>query len=265
MTRSDLRILRHALACGFADYSAMFTWRTWVAGWLTRVLAQVTFFGTIGLLLGDQERIRFLVVGGAVFVVVMETSISIAATTWERRAGTLPLLLASPASPLVVFFGRGLFVVVTGTVTATWSLVLVGTLFGVPLPMPASLLAVPLITLVGLASYCLMLCCGGLALRLPNLRNVISNVVAWTLMVTCGVLVPVGFWPAWVQVITHALPLTHGLQAIRALLQGAPPGTVAAQATLELVVGMVWALVAIVLFTRLAEHGRRDGSAEFTD
>jgi ABC-2 type transport system permease protein len=82
-------------------------------------------------------------------------------------------------------------------------------------------------------------------------------------MALCGVQVPVVFWPGWVQAVAGLLPVRHGLLGVRALLDGAPAGTVARHAALEAAVGLGWLLVAALTFRRLAESGRRDGSIEF--
>ncbi len=143
--RAVLTTLRYATAAGWAEFATVYTWRTWTAGWLSRVLCQVAFFALIGRLLGSPEHTRFLLVGNAVLIVAVEACFVCASTTWERRAGTLPLLVAAPVSPLLVFAGRSTFWLVSGTASASISLFVLAPVFGVPLPMPRALLAVPLI------------------------------------------------------------------------------------------------------------------------
>jgi ABC-2 type transport system permease protein len=41
---ATLNVMRHAFHAGLADYRAIFTWRSWLAGWYVRVLFQVGFF-----------------------------------------------------------------------------------------------------------------------------------------------------------------------------------------------------------------------------
>lgn len=265
MNLAALRIVRHAMASGLADYSVTFTWRTWLGAWVSRVLVQVAFFAMIGIVLDDPAHTRYLLIGIAVFVVAVETAGAIAATTWERHAGTLPLLLASPANPTLVFFGRTLFSVGAGVITASLALFLLSPIFGVHLPLTGALVAVPLVALTALASYCLMLACGGLALRFPHLHNLISNVLLYMLMVFCGPLVPVSFWPEWVRTGAGLVPFTHGLEAVRAAFDGAPAGMVLGQAGWAALTGAAWLAVAALTFRRLADRGRRDGSVEFTE
>lgn len=259
------RILRHAVASGFADYSVMYTPLTWTFGWMARVLCQVTFFALIGRLLGSDEVTRYLLVGNAVMFVVIEACFVNASTTWERRAGTLPLLVAAPVNPLTVFFGRSLFWLVTGTTSSSLALFILAPVFGVNLSWPSALLAVPLILVVGFSAYCCAIMFAGIVLRFMHLRNVAGNVINLSVMAFCGVQVPRQFWPEAVQWITAFLPVSHGLQAIRDLLDGAAASTILAGVALELAVAGGWLVLAALTFRHLAEGGRKNGSIEFAD
>lgn len=258
------RIIRHALIAGFADFRNLYSVRTWTLGWMSRVLCQVAFFGLIGRLFDDPETTRYLLIGNAVSVIVLEAQVVVASTAWERWTGTLPLLVASPASPLPVFFGRSLFGVIVGTVSSSTALFVMTLLFGVDLEWPAALAAPVLITLVGFAAYCLLLVLAGLVLRAMHLRNVVSNATGLTLIAFCGVQVPVTFWPSWVQALTQFLPVTHGLQAIRALLDSGFVREVWTGALLELLVALGWLAVAALTFRDVADRGRRTGTIEFS-
>jgi ABC-2 type transport system permease protein len=243
----------------------MFTWRSWTIGWLSRVLCQVAFFALIGRLLESPEAVRYLLIGNAVLIAVLESALVVASTTWERRAGTLPLLVAAPTSPVVVFCGRSVQWLASGTASASIALLVLAPLFQIALPMPRALLAIPLIGLVSLSAYCLGLVLAGVVLRIMELRNVVSNVLWLTLALLAGVQVPVTFWPAWVGTVGWFLPVTHGLAGIRLLLDGAPMTAVATRAGLEVVVAMGWLTVATTTFRQLVERGRRNGSIEFAD
>ncbi|MGH8874427.1 MAG: ABC transporter permease, partial [Acidimicrobiia bacterium] len=100
MIRPALSVLRSAAVSALADLGTIYTWQTWTFSWLTRVLAQVTFFALIGRLLGSEDRVHFLLVGNAVAIAAIASLPVVASTTWERRSGTLPLLVACPSSPL---------------------------------------------------------------------------------------------------------------------------------------------------------------------
>jgi ABC-2 type transport system permease protein len=261
--RNNLRILRYAFLSAFADLRAVYTWRTWTFGWLARLLCQVAFFALIGRLIGPREVTTFLVVGNGVFVSAQAVLLTVSSTAWERFTGTFPLLVAAPGALFTVFAGRSVQWMLDGVACATVSLFAMGPLFGVALPMPSALVAVPLVVLVGASVYGFALVLGGLVLRAMELRSMVANLAVFFLMLFTGVQVPVTFWPRGIELMSNVLPMTHGLQAVRSLLAAAEPTEIARQAGLEAAVGFGWLFVAALVFRLLAEGGRRNGSIEF--
>lgn len=262
---APLRIARHAVAAGIADFSTMFTWRTWTTAWLGRMVLQVVFFALIGLLVGDAATVRFLVIGNAVMLAAVESMFVVASTTWERRAGTLPLLVASPTSPLLVFASRSVFWLATGFVSSSVSLFVGAAVFGIALPFPRALLVPPMILVVGTSTYLFASFLGALILRAMEFRNVVGNVVHLAMMAICGVMVPRDVWPSGVRAIAALLPVTHGLAAIRHLLDGGGAVPVLRGLALELTVGVAWYLLAMLSIQRLVDRGRADGTIEYAD
>lgn len=261
MIRDNLRILRWSATSALADLRTIYTWKTWTGGWLVRILAQVSFFALIGRLLGSTQVVHFLLVGNAVYVAASTAMFVVASTSWERMAGTLPLLVAAPAHPFTVFAGRSVQWLADGVAVSAVALFALGAAFGLPFAFPRALLAIPLLLLVASSVYCFGLVLAGIALRVMGLRNVVGNIGHLSLMILCGVQVPVTFWPGPVQAVSNVLPLRHGLAAIRAVVSGSGP--VLAEAARELAVGLGWLVVAGLVFRRLAEGGRKDGSIEF--
>lgn len=262
--RSDALVLRASTANARADLAAIYTWRSWLGGWLLRVLAQVVFFALIGDLVGSRETTHYLVVGNSVALVMVEAMMVVASTAWERGAGTFPLLVAAPGRLELVFVGRSVQWLLDGTVCSVIAFFAIGSLFGVPLHYPGALLVIPVIALIGMSTYGLGLFVAALALKAVTIRNVASNVTYLGLMAITGVQVPLSFWPGWVQVVADGLPVTHGLAAVRLIVAAGPLGPALQQCLWEGVVGACWLAVAMVSFRRLAESGRRNGSLEFS-
>jgi ABC-2 type transport system permease protein len=259
---ATLRIMKYALLSGARDYGSIYTWKTWLAGWYLRVLAQVVFYALIGKLLRSDQQTWFLLVGNAVMLAAMEGVWALNMVNWEREVGSLPLLVASPSSPVIVFASRGTYLVGDGVLSALGALFVAGPLFHLPLPWPRILLVVPLTFLVGASAYCFGTFLGGVLLRARHLGTLISNVGIVTLMTLCGVNVPLNFYPTPVRWLSQLLPLTHGLVAIRDVLAGnlAAAGV---QAVLEAAVGAGWLGLCLATFGWFAAHGRRDGSIQF--
>lgn len=263
MIRDNVRVLRCATIIAFADLRVIYTWRTWIFAWLFRILCQVTFFTLMGRLLHSSDETRYLLIGNSVYIVAMISTFVCVSAAWERQTGTLPLLIASPASPFIVFTGRGINWLIDGTACATVSLFVLSPLFGLPLSFPRALLAIPIIICAGASTYSFGLVLAGLVLRKLELRNLIGNIAYLVLMLLCGVEFPITFLPGGLRYVANVLPLTNGLTAIRALISGAPAGQVLAHAMLEAAVGCGWLALAFVLFRIFTSSSRKAGSIEF--
>lgn len=260
---ASARILRHAALVALQDLRGTYTWRSWIAEWLTRTAGSIVFFTLLGRLVGSPSTLRFLLIGNVVVVAARSIFLAVPSTVWERYAGTLPLLVAAPASPVLVFLGRSVEWMVDGLVSSVVSLLILAPLFGVELPWPAVLGFLPLMMLTCLSVYMMATFFGSLALRLTDGRNLIGVGMSTSLMLFCGVNVAVDVLPGWLQPVSNVIPLTHGLLAVRALLDGSGGPEVIRQAGLEALVGLCWAVVAISSFRYFAEGGRKDGSIEF--
>src|SRR5919204_6348295 len=257
-----LRIMRYAFVCGAQDYASIYTWKSWLAGWYVRVFSQVVFFALIGKLLRSDEQTFFLLVGNATMLAAMEGVWSLNMAMWERDSGALPLLVASPSNPVVVFASRGSYLIMDGLASSVGALFVAGPLFGLELPFPRILLFLPLTVLVGASAYCFGTFLGGVVLRARQISNLVANVGIVTVMTLCGVNVPLSAYPEPVAWVSRLLPLTHGLVAIRDVL-GGDLAAAGVQAGLEVAVGAGWLALCLATFGHFVGHGRHDGSLEF--
>jgi ABC-2 type transport system permease protein len=259
---TTLRIMRYALLSGAQDYGSIYTWRSWLGAWFVRVLAQVAFFALIGRLLDAESQTQFLLVGNAVMLAAMEGIFALNMVSWERNAGTLPLLAASPTSPVLVLASRGAYLIADGTVSALGALFVLGPAFGLPLPMPRTLLVIPLTILVGVSAYCLGTFLGGVVLGYRRANSLIVNVGLVAVMALCGVNVPLDSYPGSVAWVSRFLPVTHGLLAIRDVFDGSLVSA-GREALLETGVAACWLALCLATFRWFVLRGRRNGSLEY--
>jgi ABC-2 type transport system permease protein len=260
---STANVMRHAFFAGVADYRAIFTWRSWMFGWMVRVVAQVSFFGLIGLRVADERSAFYLLIGNALAVAAQAGVFSLNMTTTERWAGTLPLLVASPTSPVVVFSARGAYLAVDGALSAVLALFIAGPLFGLHLPWPRVLAVIPLTGLVALSAYCLGTFLAGVIFRFREINGLVVNTTYVGLMAACGVNVPLSYYPQAIEWLAHGLPLTNGLLAIREVFGGEAVGSILGHTGAEAVVGAGWLTLALLTFNQLASRGRLDGSLDY--
>ncbi|GGP44334.1 ABC transporter permease [Saccharothrix coeruleofusca] len=261
--RDQLRVLRHATAAAWVQYSAYHTWRTWAFTWLSRLLIQACFYALIGRMLGSADQVEFLLIGNVVAVMAIDATVVVLLTVTERHLGTLALMVAAPASHLVTYLGRGLPNLASGIAASTIAFLALPPLFDVPVPWPQALVVPLMIAVVGASCYCYGACVASLVLGFPSARWVALNLSYLTLMTFCGVNVPISFWPDWLGALTSVLPMAHGLGAIRAFLDGGTWSAVLGGLGLEVCVGAAWFAVAAYGFRRMVAKGRADGTIEF--
>ena len=260
---STTTVMQHAFRAGLADYRAIFTWRSWLLGWFVRVVAQVSFFALIGIRLNNDRSAYFILIGNALAVAAQVGIFSLNMTTAERWAGTLPLLVASPSSPVVVFASRGAYLAVDGALSALGALFVAGPAFGLPLPWPRILAVLPLTGMVALSAFCFGTFLAGIVFRYRNLNSLVVMITYIGLMAVCGVNVPLSYYPTALDWLSRCLPLTNGLLAIREVFDGDAVGIVVGHAALEAAVGAAWMTLALLTFNRLASQGRLDGSLDY--
>ncbi|RRR98401.1 ABC transporter permease [Glycomyces terrestris] len=260
-----IAVLRQTMWSGWTDLRIVYTPTTWAFGWMVRVLCQVVFYSTLGSLLGDPERTRYLLVGAAVFIAANETMMASASTTWERLSGTLALLAAAPAGMVTVLAARSWFWIATGTVSSSIALLALAPVFGLGLGAGEAAAAVALVFATALTNYAVGLCCGSLSLRFHRMRNVFSNLVLLTMTAFGGVVVPVSFWPTGFQWFAAAFPAVHGLEAVRLAVGGAPAAAVLAAVGLAFATAAGWLAVAAASLWWFQRDARRTGSIDFGD
>lgn len=256
------RIYLSAMQAGWADYRMLYTWRTWLFGWVVRVVSQVAFFAVIGHLLGSPDRVQYLLIGNAVAIAVMEALMAMSFMSGERGAGTLPLIVASGSSPIVVLAGRTAFLMGTATLSASIALFAAAPLFGITIPWRHAWAIVALIAAVAVAAHSLALFITGLSMKYLQFGTLLNGIVFLPMLAVCGAVVPVSFWPGWVEQLSRLLPLTHGLAGVRALFDGAGLEVVGPAAGRELIVAAGWLLLATVAFKVFIRRARRSGDLD---
>ncbi|HUQ62667.1 MAG TPA: ABC transporter permease [Acidimicrobiales bacterium] len=263
--RHAVRIFGWAALNGFREtLGAVYTVQSWVLGLCLRMVAQVAFFASLGRLLGSQADVEFLLIGNAVMVAASSAFTVTVATVGERDSGTLPLLVASTTSPLIVLMGRGASFVPNGLLTSLGALLVMAPLYNVALPWARFPALLGMLVLVTVSTYMAATFLGGFVLRAPSTRRTVANVARLAMMAFCGVSVPLAVYPEGIQWVAQVLPLTHGLDAIRELFGEAEMGAVLSDAGLEALVGAGWMVASLATFRLLADAGRRDGSIVFS-
>jgi ABC-2 type transport system permease protein len=252
------------LVGGLISYRALFNWirpSIYIPTMLGAPLFQILFFSYLGRSRG-LESDAFFVVGNAVQACSMSSVYAATMTIAnERWTGTLSPLLASPGNRAALFLGRSVPLVANGLFVSAFG-------FGAArllLRFHPAVSVVPTLGLVVLVTVC---ACTAFGLLLGSIglrsRDVLfaANLAYFLMLLFCGVNVPLGELPGWIQAVGRVLPLTHGIEAARKVAAGATLGDVAGLVVTELGIGVAYAAAAFALFRYFEAAGRRRASLE---
>ncbi|HEY3185307.1 MAG TPA: ABC transporter permease [Gaiellaceae bacterium] len=256
--------LRVFFVGGVISYRALFNW---LNPWIflpTLVVApifQVLFFAYLGRAAG-LESDRFYVIGNALQIAALPGLFAMAFTiTGERYSQTLAPLLATPANRAALFLGRALPVTVNAAFVCVVSFVGGGLLLHVSVPASSLLSLAVVILATSLSCTGFGFLGGAIGLRVRD-SIVLINLLDATLLVFCGVNIPLDTLPAWMQATAEALPVTHGLEAARRVADGAALGDVSGLVLVELAVGAAYAALGYALLRYLENASRRNATLE---
>jgi len=256
--------LRIFLIGGLTSYRALFNWLSpWILipAFLFTPLFQILLFVYIGRDAGVGND-SFFLIGNSVVNAAVPCLFAMGSTIGgERYAGTLPLLISSPAKRLPLFLGRALPAVANGFLVAVFALIAGALALQVDIPVStwgglALAIAVSSVSCTGLG-----LLGAAIALRVRE-TAVMSNILFGLIVVFAGVNVPVEAMPAWMETVASGLPLTNGIQASHLLAAGGSVGDIGGSLIAELIVGGVYALLGISLLRWLEWESRREATLD---
>ncbi len=246
-------------------YVALFHWlrpSQYVASKIIMPLAQMFFFVYLGTFASGPGAASFYIIGNSIQVAAISGIFGVTMSIGgERDAGTLPYLFGTPANRLTIFLGRASMNILDGgfnvVIAFAWGVVLLGLDLS-----HTDLAALALTILVTTVSTC------GLGLLLGSLSLVtaqvmfVNNFVYFLLLIFSGANVPIQELPAWMQVISEALPLTRGIAAGRLLVGGSSLASVAPLLMTELGVGLAYGFLGYLFFQLFEVEARRRGTLE---
>ncbi len=168
---------------------------------------------------GDTSPWQWFVPGILVMIALFGTTMSGSNLLYEMQTGSHERLLVTPLSRSALLMGRALKEIVPLVVQAVIIVVLV---------LPVGFRLYPLGVLAGL----LLLAIGGVGLGALSYALAISSknrewlfygvqqTLLFPLLLLSGMLLPVDMGPGWLQFLSRINPLTHLVQAERALFAG---------------------------------------------
>jgi ABC-2 type transport system permease protein len=249
---------------GRMSYGMLFNWARpsiYIPTLIGGPTFQLFFFAALGSYATDRSPAYFAI-GNAVqcsaIAGVFGMTMAIAN---ERWFGTLPAILATPANRVALFAGRFMPFVLNGLIVSLYAFALGLIFLGVRLA-PSSL------AVAGLALLTTVFSCtaigalqGAISLRLRD-GLFGANLITMSILLFCGVNIPLRELPGWMQLVGNLLPFTHGLEAVRQAADGAGLGEVGWLIGIEALVGIVYAVLAFALFAYLERSARANATLD---
>lgn len=259
-----IAFLRVFFVGGLISYRALFNWirpSIYIPTMLIGPLFQILFFAYLGRY-SRLEDDAFFVVGNAVQASAMSGVFAATmAIANERSYQTLSPLLATPANRFALFMGRSLPVLASGLLVSAFGF-LAGWLLLDFDPPASSLPALALAVVVSVASCTAFgMTLGSVGMRARDVF-LTANLAYYLMWLLCGVNIPLDALPGWLEQIGRLLPLTHGIEAARAVAAGAGLGAVDHLVWTELGVGAAYGTAAFGLVRFFELEGRRRASLE---
>ncbi|WP_457206871.1 ABC transporter permease [Nocardioides sp. P5_C9_2] len=245
---------------GLMSYRAMFGWMNpwiFIPALLVSPICQILLFAFIGRSAGVADD-EFYVIGNALNYAAIPCLFAMSSTiAGERYSQTLGLVLATPARRVPLFLGRAMPVIANGWGVAMFGVVVGSLLLDTDVPGGAWP-AIALVVAVGsLSSTGLGLVMGALNLVYRE-GATLGNVLFLVLLIFTGTNVALDDLPSWMAAVGRCLPLTHAIEATRALADGASWGAVQGLVGTELLVGTTYVVVglaSIQVLERLSRSG----------
>jgi ABC-2 type transport system permease protein len=249
---------------GRMSYGMLFNWARpsiYIPTLIGGPTFQLLFFAALGSYASGRSPAYFAI-GNAVQVSAVAGVFGMTmAIANERWFGTLPALLATPANRAALFAGRFLPFLANGLLVSVYA-------FGVGIVLLGVRLELSSIGVVALALVVTVFSCtaigalqGSISLRLRD-GLFGANLLVLAFLLFCGVNIPLSELPAWMQVVGNVLPFTHGLQAVRQAADGAGLDQVGGLILVELLIGVIYAVLAFVLFRVLERSSRRNATLD---
>jgi ABC-2 type transport system permease protein len=183
---------------------------------LTEFIALAIFYPLMQFLMGNGmiERARVLptLLAFLAYPLLFVTTFKFVGDLREEvNSGTFEHMHLTPFSPVFLLISRLLVLLLEGMLIAVVIGVLMSWVLGVSVPLRLAGALPAFLTIVDIISFALLL--GGLTLTFPQIGVVVSLFNGLIFLLN-GTLIPLEWYPGWVQVLARFLPTTLGIQVM---------------------------------------------------
>jgi ABC-2 type transport system permease protein len=267
MTRHSLRVVASTAKVNVVMQWRFFNWTgfglrfftpimTLGAAWvLYNVVYRTGILGP-GVGTGSSGYLSFITVGNAFYVFVFAAAFVVGRVMfWERATGTIESTFISPMSRLAYMSGI-MVAAATNSLVDFAAVLLIGLAFGFRIAVFNAPLFFCSLLLTAFGLFGIGLITNAITLTFRD-RTTTANSLMILFMVFCGLVCPVGLMPGWAQMISKALPLTYGVELMRASMLGL--GTVNATYDIAalLILGVIYFAIGTITLRKIETNLRK--------
>jgi ABC-type polysaccharide/polyol phosphate export permease len=230
---------------------------------LARPIFFVTMFALTGRFAGNPGAAEAYIIGMTAAAIPATILDGILPTfTTERNGGMLPFLFVSGVNRVVLQWARGVMHLVNSWASAGISLVFAAFVLKLDCSqLDWGTLAVSVAT-ISWASTAFALFAANFSLLLRAWTD-LSTLLQGLVIAFTGAVIPLTLLPEPAVTLSQALPMTAGLVAFRAAFAGAPLDAVADSVVREAALGLVYALLAGLIFASVERQAKRRGALDW--
>lgn len=220
----------------------------------------MTFFCLVASYVYGRDQVAPYVIGNALLMCYFSVFFGISQIfTTERMQGTLETVICSPTGAMHTLLPKVLMFITDSLVSVFVSFVTGFLLFGFRLTIEqlAWFVLITLISIVSALGFGLLI--GVFALLTRDLF-LLLNIFSMVLVAFSGANFDVALIPWNLGIISQFLPLTRGINALRLLHQGGSFEEVIGLASSELVIGIVYFLLGVLLYRFVERMALRHGT-----
>ena len=181
---------------------------------LTEFVALVIFYPLLQFLIGngeiEQAHVLPTLLAFLAYPLLFITTFKFVGDLREEvNSGTFEHMHLSPFAPVSLLLSRLVILVLEGAVIAAIIGVLMSWVLRVHIPLRLAGALPAALTIVDIIGFALLL--GGLALALPQ-TGIVVSLFNGLIFLLNGTLIPLAWYPTWVQTLARFLPTTLGIQ-----------------------------------------------------
>jgi ABC-2 type transport system permease protein len=246
--QANWRLFWSGTRASWATYLVELTPAVFFGMRIPRIILQSLFFVFLAKAAGGDTLARFALIGNAiqmaVFMVMLSMEVVIESEKWND---TFLYLIAAPSSWFPSLLGKSTAYYGDALFAATVSFAVLIPVLHVQIMIVNLLKAIPFILIILISACALGWGFGAFSLPI-RYGYTLCNLFAYAMMIFCGINIPTSALPPAVRFIGNLLPVTHGLQAVRAIIDGASYASVMPLVGKEILIALVYSTIAWLIF-----------------